>query len=425
MNNMKKLMSGFMSVMVALTVLSGCASGTGANKSNNVKKADNKSLESGDVTLTVWSGKEDEELIKKISDEFIKEHKNEANITIKWSEMAEGECRSNLLGDILNGPDVYTTTDGEVSTLAAGGGAAQVTDQKQLKSENLESAVDAVTINDKTYAYPITADNGYFLYYNKQYFSDEDIKSLDTIINKASAAGKKFAMDWSSGWYLYSFFGLSGLELKLNDDGITNSCNWNTTEGSVKGADIIASLKTIAANPGFESMPQDKWLEGVKNGEVVALVSGVWDDKAIKEAWGDSFATATLPSYLCAGKQIQMGSFFGYKVIGVNPYSKHIKWADELARYISNSDNQKLRFEMRGQAPSNTEAANSDEVKKSSAVQTVLKQSENSVLQRIGGNYWGAMSELGEMLVSGSASNTSNQEIIDKVVKEITSSTIQ
>lgn len=154
-----------------------------------------------------------------------------------------------------------------MSTLAAGG-AAQVTNQTQLKSDNLESAVDAVTINDKTYAYPITADNGYFLFYNKQYFSDEDIKSLDAIINKASAAGKKFAMDWSSGWYLYSFFGLSGLDLKLNDDGITNSCNWNTTEGAVKGADIVGAMKQIVDNPGFANMTQEQWLSGVKSGEV-------------------------------------------------------------------------------------------------------------------------------------------------------------
>lgn len=54
----------------------------------------------------VWSGKEDEELIKSIADSFIEEHKSEANITINLAEMAEGECRSNLLGDILNGPDV-------------------------------------------------------------------------------------------------------------------------------------------------------------------------------------------------------------------------------------------------------------------------------------------------------------------------------
>ena len=35
------------------------------------------------------------------------------------------------------------------------------------------------------YAYPLTADNGYFLYYNKAYFSEEDVQSLDRILELA------------------------------------------------------------------------------------------------------------------------------------------------------------------------------------------------------------------------------------------------
>lgn len=420
---MKKSIRRILSVAIVCSLLTGCGQSGSKTDADKDKKANG--LEAGDITLTVWSGKEDEQLIKSIADSFIEEHKNDANIKINWEEMAEGDCRSGLLGDILNGPDVYTTTDGEVSTLAAGGGAAVVEDQDAVKAANLESSVDAVTINGKTYAYPITADNGYFLMYNKQYFSSDDVKSLNTIVEKAGATGKKFAMDWSSGWYLYSFFGMSGLELKLNEDGITNSCNWNSVDGDVKGADIVSSLMSIASNPGFASMNQEQWLEGAKNGQVVALITGIWDDKAIKEAWGDNYGTAILPSYSCAGKQIQMSSFFGYKVVGVNPYSKHLQWANKLAEYISNADNQKLRFEMRGQAPSNTEAAASDEVQNSSAVKTILEQSKNSVLQRIGGNYWSPMSNLGEILVSGNTGNLSSQEIIDSVVEGITSSTIQ
>ena len=30
-------------------------------------------------------------------------------------------------------------------------------------------------MNNTLYAFPLTADNGYFLYYNKQYFTENDI----------------------------------------------------------------------------------------------------------------------------------------------------------------------------------------------------------------------------------------------------------
>ena len=58
---------------------------------------------------------------------------------------------------------------------------------------------------EKLYGYPMTADNGYFMYYNKDYFTEEDVKSLDTMLSVAQAAGKKVAMEFNSGWYLYSF----------------------------------------------------------------------------------------------------------------------------------------------------------------------------------------------------------------------------
>ena len=47
--------------------------------------------------------------------------------------------------------------------------------------------------------------------------------------------GKKIAMDFTGGWYLYSFFKGAGLNVEINEDGVTNTCNWNTTEGKYKG----------------------------------------------------------------------------------------------------------------------------------------------------------------------------------------------
>ena len=65
----------------------------------------------------------------------------------------------------------------------------------------------------------MTADNGYFLYYDKDYFTEKDVESLERILEVAQAAGKKFSMEFSSGWYSYAFFGNTGLEFGINDDG--------------------------------------------------------------------------------------------------------------------------------------------------------------------------------------------------------------
>ena len=113
---------------------------------------------------------------------------------------------------------------------------------------------------------PLTADNGYFLYYNKQYFTQEDIKTFDRMLQVAEENEKKITMDWSSAWYVYAFFGNTGLEVGLNDDGITNFCTWNGTEGlHQKGTDVARgyAFHCPRAQPFFNTV-EDGFLSGVR-----------------------------------------------------------------------------------------------------------------------------------------------------------------
>ena len=153
-------------------------------------------------------------------------------------------------------------------------------------------------------------------------------------------------------------------------------------------------------------------------------VSGIWDEAAIKKMYGKNYAASMLPAYNCNGKKVQMSTYFGYKMLGVNPYSKNKEWAHKLAQYISNEDNQKLRFEMRGQGPSNIKAGKADEIKKSQAVQAILAQQTYSELQRLGGNFWTPSSNLGKALANNSISGNL-QNYLDKIVKQINASTVQ
>lgn len=97
-----------------------------------------------------------------------------------------------------------------------------------------------------------------------------------------------------------------------------------------------------------------------------------------------------------------MSCYFGYKMLGVNPYSKNLDWAHKLAAYISNEENQKLRFEIRGQGPSNINASKDNKIMQSQAVQAVLAQSEFSEPQRLGANFWDPVTEFGKIMASGS-----------------------
>ncbi len=157
------------------------------------------------------------------------------------------------MADLENGADVFIFADDQLKTLVAAGALEPVENEEPVRKANLPESVLAASVNDTLYALPLTADNGYFLYYNKKYFPEKSIKSLDRMLDIAAQHGKKFSMEWSSGWYVYSFFGNTGLTVGLNDDGITNYCTWNSKKGKIKGIDVARSMARIAKHPGFTS----------------------------------------------------------------------------------------------------------------------------------------------------------------------------
>ena len=376
---------------------------------------DNKNVE-----LVVWGAEEDETLLRQIIERFQEEYKAEANFNITFAAQSEAGCKDALLADLEAGADVFAFADDQLNALVAAGALEPIENADQLKVENLPGAIEAASVEDDLYAYPLTADNGYFLYYNKQYFNQEDVKTFDRILQIAAENEKRVTMDWSSAWYVYAFFGNTGLEVGLNDDGITNYCTWNKTDGDVKGVDVANAMLAIASSPAFLSTEESGFLAGIKDGSVIAGVSGVWNAVAMKEVLGANYGAAKLPTYTCANSQIQMASFSGYKLIGVNAYSKQYAWASRLAEWISNEENQQLRFDMRGQGPANKNAAASASVQDSPAITALIEQSQFSCLQRIGSNFWDPVSEFATNMASGNPGAKNLQEQLDTMVEGIT-----
>ena len=372
------------------------------------------------IALTVWGAEEDETLLQEIFASFQNHYAAEARFQITYQPQSESNCKDVLLGDLENGADVFAFADDQVAALAAAGGLDPIENADEIRAANLSAAVEAASVGDVLYAYPLTADNGYFLYYNQSYFSEEDLRSLDRMLEIAADAGRLVTMDWSSAWYVYAFFGNTGLEVGLNEDGLTNYCTWNSTEGEITGVDVAQAMLSIAASPGFASRTDTEFLEGVRNGSVIAGVSGVWNAMAVQEAWGENAGAVKLHTYTCRDRQVQMASFSGCKLIGVNAYSRNPQWAARLAEWITNEENQRLRFQLRGQGPSNISAAESAEVQASPAIAALLAQSEFSQLQRVGGKFWDPVAEFAGNCARGNPSGTPLQAQLDHMVEGVT-----
>ena len=372
------------------------------------------------VELTVWGAEEDQELLQELCGSFQAHYAGQASFRITCQPQSESTCKDAMLGDLENGADVFTFADDQLSALAAAGALDPLPAPEAVRGANLSTAVEAASVEGTLYAYPLTADNGYFLYYNKAYFSEADIQSLERMLEIAAEQGRLVSMDWSSAWYVYAFFGNTGLTVGLNDDGLTNYCTWNSTDNPIRGVDVAQSMLSVAASPGFSNRTDTAFLSGVQDGSIIAGVSGVWNAVAVEQAWGENTGAAKLPAYTCRGQQVQMASFSGCKLIGVNAYSEHPEWAARLAEWLTSQDSQTRRFQLRGQGPSNVNAANSPEVQEAPAILALLAQSEFSQLQRVGGKFWDPVQAFASSMAEGNPSGTSLQEQLDRMVEGVT-----
>ena len=252
-----------------------------------------------------------------------------------------------------------------------------------VKSRNLPGSVGAATMNGKLYAYPMTADNGYFLYYDASVLSAEDVQSVDTMLEKAAAAGKKFMMSVNDAWYIYSFYAGAGLVATLADDGINTVCNWN----EAPGADVTQAILDITANPA--SSPARMLISFLPSRTAAAAPpSPVLGTPAPPRRLGARLRRHQAANYTLNGEQVQMGSFSGYKLVGVNPHSANVGVAMMLADFITNEDNQNKRFNDRKLGPSNINANASEAVQSAPAIAALAEQSSYATLQRVGANYW-------------------------------------
>lgn len=369
------------------------------------------------VSLTVWASEEDQDLTNELLDKFKAEY-SDVTFDIQLGSESESSAKDTVLTDIEAAADVYAFADDQVNDLVAAGALQPVsaTYTYDVANENVAGSVEAASVDGTLYAYPMTADNGYFMFYDKEFFTEDDVQSLDAMIEIAKANDKKIAMDVSNGWYIYAFFKGAGLDAGLSEDGTTNFCDWDG-EG---GTDVCQAILDLFATGVFVDMGDEDMATAIAEGTVIAGVNGTWRAETAQDAWGENYAAAKLPTFTVNGEQVQMSSYSGYKLIGVNPHSSNVGWSMLLAEYLTNEESQVARYEARGLGPANVTAASSEAVQADPAISALAAQAEFATPQRIGGNYWSPAETLGSILAAGNADGTDLQELLTTAVDGIT-----
>ena len=335
------------------------------------------------VTLKVWGSQEDQAMLQEMVEAF-KAANPDKTYDITFGVVGEPDAKTRYLEDPAAAADVFAFPNDQLYDLLAADALYEVTRNKDaIVAANSAGAIEAASAHGQLYAYPMTADNGYFLYYDKSVISEEQVQTLDGILAAAQAAGKKFFMDLSNGWYIASFFLGAGGKLGLDENG-AQTADFNNERGVLAGE----AIKALAAHEAFLT-GDDAILTGGMGDTIAAGVSGTWNADAIKEKLGENYAATKLPTFTLGEEQAQMGSFAGFKLVGVNTMTAFPEDAMAVAEWLTNEENQVKRFELRAMGPSNVNAAASEAVQANIALAALAAQSQFAVSQKdVLGGYW-------------------------------------
>lgn len=369
----------------------------------------------GTVELDLWCS--ELEAYQTVMAELVEEFKaqySDVDFNITIGSCSEADTKDRVLEDVEAAADVFVFADDQVQELVNAGAlqAIERTFTYDAHETNTASTVEAASVDGKLYAYPLTASNGYFLFYDSSVFSEEDVQSWDGMLAKAAEAGVKVGMDVGNAWYLYGFFAGAGCELSMNADQ-SNNCDWN----SETGVAVAEGIQAITANDAFIACNNTDATEKANNGELKAFVDGTWDSGAFQGAYGDGYAACKLPTFTVNGEQVQMGSYAGYKFVGVNSYSDQIGWSMLLAEYLTSETSQAKIGVATGEGPANIVAASDEAIMAQPALAALAAQAEFADLQRVGGAFWDPAASLGTSLVEGT---DDVQGILDAAVEGIT-----
>lgn len=391
------LLAGVMTLGLAAGGLTGC----GSSGNDGAEK----------VRLMVWSPSEDQskdsgEWLQTCCEAFADAHP-EWDITFVYGVMDEASAGEQVAQDPDASADVFMYANNSLEPMRNADALVRFGGKyrEQIEATNSQDVLDTLIMDDNLYGIPFTT-NLWYMYYDKSVFSEEDIKNLDTMLEKGVVS-----FPFVNSWYLPAFYIGNGCTL-FGEDGKDEAAGVDF--GGENAVEVTNYLIDLAQNPNFKIDDLGSGIAGLRDGSINAMFSGSWDANAVKEALGDNMGVAALPAYTLNGEEKQMYAYAGTKAIGVNTHSDYMVQAIELAIWLGNAESQRLHYELRQVVPCNTELLQEEDIQKDELVMAQNTTfSDTSIIQPLVNqmnNCWTPVENMGKGIRNGNVTHENAQE---------------
>ena len=394
---LKKIIALLMALcmIASLAACGGTDTPAGTDGENNTPESTGSagSELAGTYDITVWVAEEIVELTTTQIANF--NSTNELGITInaKVEAVGEGDAATSMTTDVEAGADIFCFAQDQTARLIQAGALAELgTGAAAFVTENNDAgSVAAVTSGESIYGYPLTSDNGYFMYYDKSVITEDvNIDSLEDLIAACEAAGRNFSFELENSWYIVSFFFATGCDSTWVTDNEGTFVSVNDTFNSDKGLIACEGLAKLVTSTCYVNSSTTADFEAAVPSAIV--VSGTWNYENAKSILGENMGVADLPSFTASnGESYHLASYNGCKLMGVKPQTDPVRAAvlNQLAQYLTGETCQLERFEAKGWGPSNVAAQTNEKVAASEHLVALWSQNVYSVPQgQIHGSWW-------------------------------------
>lgn len=413
--NKRFMMKSVLACVLGMSMLAACQSG---GKGGGTKKHD--------IEIKVWAAEAVKDLTQQQANAWaaaIKESDGK-DIGVTVQAVGEGDAASNMITDVQAGADIYCFAQDQLARLKSAGALQEITDanlKAAVKAENDSVSYGAACVGDSLVAYPLTSDNGYFMYYDKSVITDpEDLKDMTKLIARCKAAGKTIHFELEgSAWYNASYFYAFGCESTWTTNTAGQFTGYTDTYNSANGIKACKAMyelmkeENVYVSGSAASKAFSKDTAGNIAGAV--CISGTWDSANVKTALGENMGCAELPAVKVGEESHHLGSFTGCKLMGVKPQTNAEKnaFVQSLARTLSGKEAQLARYNSNGWGPSNLQAQADPAVVADVALTALRAQNQYAVMQgQYPGDWWDTAKAIASSVRKSDGSDSAIQGIL-------------
>ena len=391
---MSKILSLLLVVMMVVACFASCDIIGGGQQGGGQQGGGQQGGDGEKTVIKVWvseiAGAAD--LAQAQIDEFLAANPDyAAKYTFEVSGVSEADAASQVLADVALAPDIFCFAQDQLARLVQANALAVPGQQAtaNVKAANDSISISAASVAGTLYAYPLTSDNGYYMYYDKSVITNPD--DLAQIVADCEAAGKNICYELENAWYTASFFMATGCHSNWTMDSNGKFTSVDDTYNSAAGIIAMKGMQIVTKSEYYVNSSSEFTNAGI-------VITGIWNANTAEEVLGENLGVTDLPSFTVDGESYHLASFSGNKLMGVKPQADADKLSmlHKLAQYLTNTECQLERYEEFQWGPSNLVAQQNESVKANASLAALALQNEYAIPQgNIHGSWWDIAKLLG------------------------------